>query len=192
MVNRRDFLLNIAGASAAVVTAPAAVLAVVPKPSSAEPNNDTLITRPELPEVIVELEKYLANHPDTFSWDVHNELRHHYLAFDEAKSRHHADIILKHSFMDDYILNTLSHWHIYYGNPHDGIMSLRWMSHQFNHRVHLHAACLVRAGQEYHTYTMYPEANTLLNQVLGHGRAAQMMMATLRPYYALAQRLLTF
>lgn len=188
MLNRRDFLRNIAGASAAAVTAPIAVLAAVPDANSAEPTN----AQTELPEVIVELEKYLAAHPDTFSWDVHNELRHHYLPISEEKSRKHADIILKHSFMDDYILNTLSDWYFVNENPHDGIMTLMRTAYRYNHQVHLHAASLVRAGREYHTYTMYPEANRLFHQVLGHGRAAQMVIATLRPYCTLAARLLTF
>src|SRR5687768_14351074 len=58
---------------------------------------------------IKELEMQLAQQTG-FSWYLHNELRHHYGAISEAKSLHHADVILAHSVMDPYILHTLSDW----------------------------------------------------------------------------------
>ncbi len=185
MLDRREFLRRVAGASLAVAATP--IVALASEPAQAAHATPT----PELPEVIVELENYLAQHPAQFSWHIHNELRHHYLAVDEDRSRKHADIILKHSVMDDYILNTLSDWHFTKDNPRDGVSTLLDTAFHYSHYVHLHAACLDRAGMEFQRYNMTVEANRTFQRVLSAGRVPRLVIPTLQPYHDLATRLIT-
>lgn len=58
------------------------------------------------------LERRLASDSVGFDWGLHNELRHLYSRLDIRKSLLHADAILQHSIMDDYILHILSDWTI--------------------------------------------------------------------------------
>lgn len=185
MLDRREFLRRVAGASLAIAATPVVVLA-------SEPTQDAHATPTlELPEVIVELENYLARHTGRFAWDVHNELRHQYLAVDEDKSRKHADIILKHSVMDDYILNTLSDWHFTRNNPRDGVSVLSNTAHHYSHYVHLHAASLIRIGMEYRRFNMSDDANSTFSHVLSSGFVTRRVVPTLQPYHDLATQYLT-
>ncbi len=181
MIDRREFLRRVAIASAAL---PAPIVAAAPE---ALPNNVEM----NLPEVVVAFEEYIKARPGKFSWAVHNELRHLYLAFNEDLSRKHADIILQHIVMDSYTLNTLSDWHFAHENPYDGIAVLTNTAHQYSHYEHLYAACLARAGMEYHKYTLYPEANDLFQRVLAKRNYAHLVTSTLRPYHALAEKFIT-
>ncbi|GAB4531043.1 MAG: hypothetical protein OHK0046_51870 [Anaerolineae bacterium] len=148
-----------AGASvAAFVPAQIAVLEDMTPTASTYPGN--------VPPIIQALEQYILDNPDQFSWDVHNELRHLYLAIDEKMSRKHADIILSQSFMDGYVLSTLNDWHIEHGNPHDGIETLLKNADEYAYYAHLHAACLLRAGLEYRNYAMQTEASALFHRVV--------------------------
>jgi hypothetical protein len=104
-----------------------------------------------LPEEIRVLEQQLRANPGTFSWYVHNELRHLYLAISEKTSRMHADIILRHSVMDEYILNTLSDWHLTDSprDPYGAITVLLDNAELYHFYSHFRAACQLQAGDIY-------------------------------------------
>jgi hypothetical protein len=76
------------------------------------PVSTTAQTDQEIVQRIAELEQWILDNPGVFDWNVHNELRHLYGATNPRKSMEHADIILQHSVMDEYILNILSGWQI--------------------------------------------------------------------------------
>ena len=99
-------------------------------------------------EKIAELEARIQAMHGDFSWYLHNELRHHYLEIDARESRRHADIILRHSMMDHYILNTLSDWHFRNGNPEQGIARLAQVIDLYEQYPSLQAACLVHMGDK--------------------------------------------
>ncbi|MEM6526671.1 MAG: hypothetical protein AAF653_00160 [Chloroflexota bacterium] len=180
-IDRRRFLRSITGATGATAAAALVPGKIVPF------ENPT--ARTDLPEVIVALEKEVAAHPGQFIWSLHNELRHQYINVDEATSRKHADIILKHSFMDGYILSTLNDWHIDHGNPHDGIVTLTANAYRYDYLVHLHTACLVRAGMEYREYLMTAEANDLFRRVTNNGLLRR-VVTTLEPYHRMAEQMI--
>ena len=54
------------------------------------------------------LEAQLKKQKGVFSWFLHNELRHYWRTFSETNSMKYANVILEHSIMDPYIMNTLS------------------------------------------------------------------------------------
>jgi hypothetical protein len=50
-------------------------------------------------------------HPEVFDLNAHNKLRHSYITSTQPnlrKAMEHVDIILQHSIMDNYMLQTLS------------------------------------------------------------------------------------
>jgi hypothetical protein len=57
---------------------------------------------------IHELETQLSKKGGTFDWALHNELRHFYGAVERDKEYYHINVILKHSFMDGYMLDVIS------------------------------------------------------------------------------------
>src|SRR5690348_8936466 len=97
MINRRQFLANFS------------LLAVAPW--FAVPRDGVIVQPLQLTPKIKELEASLRLYQG-FSWWHHNELRHEYLPISEKISRQHADAILTHSIMDEYILNTVTDWHL--------------------------------------------------------------------------------
>lgn len=87
-----------------------------------------------------------------FSWFLHNELRHYYGAFSEARSSFHSNELLTHSVMDRYILNTLSDWH--YSSDPEVVFDPELAIHRLLRRAELYPqfsymglACLLRAGE---------------------------------------------
>ncbi|MDB5386929.1 MAG: hypothetical protein JWM11_2575 [Planctomycetaceae bacterium] len=94
---------------------------------------------------IVELERKLAALPaDQFDWALHNELRHLYGGFDERKSMLHCNIILKHSRMDDYMMQVLG------GKESDStkaITSLSERAARYADLPHLAAALWIKAAE---------------------------------------------
>jgi hypothetical protein len=151
-MNRRQFVTTVAGASALMVL-PSAALAAAPQPAA-----ESILA---VSDEIRGLELYLQATPDKFSWWVHNELRHAWLAFDEARSREHADIIFQHTPMDGYILHTLSDWHFTNDHgprdPQRAVAMLQDNADRYRHLVHLRAACLCRSGQAWATELQQPE-----------------------------------
>jgi hypothetical protein len=103
-------------------------------------------------EKIREFEAQLEQQNGRFSWYLHNELRHYWGAFSEAKSLEHANIILEHCSMDRYILHTLSDWHYAadYGElcqPDLALTSLQRRAKTYPDLQYVRAACWLRAGE---------------------------------------------
>ncbi len=103
-------------------------------------------------EKIRYFEAQLEQQNGRFSWYLHNELRHYWGAFSEAKSLAHADIVLEHSIMDPYILNTLSDWYYApkYDEPFDpelALASLRRRAENYPELPYVGAACWLKAGE---------------------------------------------
>lgn len=98
-------------------------------------------------------EALLEQQNGRFSWYLHNELRHYWGAFSEAKSLSHANIILEHSIMDTYILHTLSDWHYapQYEDevfqPDLALASLQRRAESYPELCYVAAACWLRAGE---------------------------------------------
>lgn len=92
------------------------------------------------------LEAQLAANGSSFSWYIHNELRHYYLTFSREKSLEHSDIILSQHVMDEYILNTLSDWHFHYKRPQEGIAALLGLVETYGYFMHVAAASLIKIG----------------------------------------------
>lgn len=143
----------------------------------------------DLPEEIRAREAQLRAHPDRFSWAVHNELRHLYGDINEHESRRHADIILQHTVMDDYILNTLSDWHFtdhYHYDPDAGVTVLLDTAARYRDLPHLWAACYLRAAQGRMSQGKADIARVLLDRLLRDMRLHT--IPTLEPYRAMAER----
>jgi len=96
-------------------------------------------------------EAQLQQQQGRFSWYLHNELRHYWGAFSEAKSLAHADVILEHSVMDTYIINTLSDWHYAPEEPQYqpdlALESLQHRAESYPEFYYVGAACWLRAGE---------------------------------------------
>ena len=90
------------------------------------------------------LHRLQSRHPSTFSWKLHNELRHMYAVSDERASMGHCDIILQHSPNDRYVLNILSDWKL--GKDAMGAAdALEAKADRYADLPHLVAACLTKA-----------------------------------------------
>jgi hypothetical protein len=169
-ISRRQFVTTVAGASALMVL-PATALA-----SAVEPAAETALA---VSDEIRGLELYVHATPGKFSYWVHNELRHAWLAFDEARSREHADVILRHVPMDQYILQTLSDWHFTNNEgPRDAqraVSVLQDTAQRYSHLVHLRAACICRSGQAWATELQQPElARQAYAEVIALGDAVSL------------------
>ena len=182
LINRRQFITSLASFSA-VIAVPTSLAA------SAEIPQEIHALR--LPEDIAALELCLANHPGQFSWMVHNKLRHRYLSFNEWMSRQHADIILRNSPMDPYILNTLSDWHLTNNhgqlNPERAVNLLLSQVERYPNFVHMRAACLIKAADTCRELELNVEATQLYTAVLNFDSAQLSFPFTLHIYNSLAQ-----
>jgi hypothetical protein len=135
----------------------------------------------EIKQKIAEYEQKLAANPEPFDWRTHNELRHLYGAFDERRSVHHSNIILRHALMDDYILDICSDWMI--GRDcGNAIRNLdRYASRYGKDMPFLAAACWLKAGDL--------EKATSRDRALAWYRKVQQLKAEgLDSYRALAQK----
>jgi hypothetical protein len=152
-MDRRRFLQSVA------LMAIAAPTAALPSLVAAAPAESF-----EVSPKILNLEAQLAVTAG-FSWYLHNELRHEYLAYSERVSRAHADAILRHAPMDEYILNTLSDWHFtdWWGkvDAQKGIETLLENAARYTEFPALRAACLLRAGEAYAALGDATRANKL-------------------------------
>jgi hypothetical protein len=179
MVSRRKFL-SIAGVSALI--APTQITAA----------QNILPTLPlQLTPEIIALEAQLVALGGEYSGALHNELRHHYLAVDERKSRMHTDIILSRMVMDDYMLNTLCDWKIQ-SDPGMAVSILLTNTERYSEFVHLSAACLIKSGDLYAARGGHSEAHQLYGQVLRIEQFSLTPTETLRPYQMLARVRMTF
>jgi hypothetical protein len=182
MINRRKFCLSL-------MTFPA----VLAMPSLAIPGNTAIAEAEALPitDKIRELENFVSSHPNEFSWWAHNELRHEYLPISERMSRKYADILLANSVMDEYILNTLSDWHLTDWetppNPGRAVAILLDNAECYGNFAHLKAACLLKAGDVYRENHTLTAAYQLYHRVMNVGRLSIIPLPTLKPYHALAQ-----
>src|SRR5258708_33029283 len=99
----------------------------------------------KVPAEVPYFETMVANLNGQFSWYAHNELRHHYRSISPKRSMMHSDIILANSLMDDYVLKTLSEWHID-GAPLQAVGQLFDKAETYSTLVYLRAACLIKSG----------------------------------------------
>jgi hypothetical protein len=177
MLSRRQFCSVLFGLPA---------LAIAPQLNLAPGATEILAgAPPEIAAKIFQLEQALAMNNGVFSLSLHNELRHHYLAYSEEMSRKHADIIFAHCLMDDYTLNTLSDWQ--FGgetwNKGNGIVKLLEIAKRYGNFVHLKAACLIKAGDVYRELQLHSHAVPLYREILNTG----LYVTTMQPYHHLAQ-----
>lgn len=133
-------------------------------------------------EIIAELEAKLEIMHGEFSWHLHNELRHQYLEVDVRKSRYHVDVILKHTTMDTYTLNTVSDWHFTQGKVEQGIARLKHIIDLYDQYPHLQAACLVYLGDVYLDQRRIASATKAYKRVLG------IDVPTVEPYRELVKK----
>jgi len=140
-----------------------------------------------IPDHILALETQLQAQAGHFSWYLHNELRHHYLAVSERQSRLHADIILAHSIMDGYILNTLSDWHFTDNEPALGIAALVSNAELYPNFVHVKAASLIKVGDVYREYGRFSQATQLYEYVSNMDAFSLWPNTNLSTYRVLAQ-----
>ena len=175
-MDRRNFCFSLAGFSA-LLSRP------LPTPrNSVEGANEKL----EISDQIEALEAHIHNHSKPFPWAQHNELRHLYGAVSEAKSMWHADIILAHSLMDEYILSILSEWKL---EDDPGIAAVNLMTKVEKHPslLHLRAACLMKVGDLCKEYGSASEAERLYRSVAEMAEANLREAPGLKPYRMLAQ-----
>jgi hypothetical protein len=135
-MKRRKFFFSSAGISKAMFYP-----AFIPTPEGQIEDASS----PDLVEKIKRLELFVRSHPHQFSWPVHNELRHFYAPVNEAKSMWHANLILAHSLMDDYIMSILGGWQLD-KYPEQAVVALLDKAERHSSLVPLHAACLIKAG----------------------------------------------
>jgi hypothetical protein len=79
----------------------------------------------------------------SFSWAIHNELRHFYAGQDLEKSFAHCEVILKNSLMDSYILNILGGWA---EDPETEAKNLLISARKFPRFACVSAACRIQAA----------------------------------------------
>jgi hypothetical protein len=136
-MHRRQFLGSFATLA---IAAPVTTLPAL----AAAPAAESLV----LSDKILALEAQWRAQPGVFNLYLHNELRHEYLAISERMSRMHADIILRHSTMDNYTLNTLSDWHLtdWWGQrePQKAVEVLLSNAERYSEFDFVRAACLTR------------------------------------------------
>lgn len=175
MISRRRFLISF-GALPIVALPAFGVAALTAMVAESQPAVAAL----EVTDEIRALERLVADTPG-FSWYAHNELRHHYLPISERESRKHADILLSHAVMDDYVLNTLSDWRLthYEGNysPQLAIETLVDNADRYGEFPHLRAACLLLAGDTYRTLGNGSAANAVYRLVSADASPLRSMRA---------------
>jgi hypothetical protein len=154
-MNRRKFIISLASYSTLLAT-PALATLPIEKVQESAPL--------QVSDEIKALEAFVKRHPNPFPWDAHNELRHLYGAISETKSMWHADLILAHSFMDDYMLSILSNWQL---ESDAGIAVVNLLSQAERHPslAHVRAACLMKAGDVCQQHNKVAEANRLYQAV---------------------------
>lgn len=188
-MDRRKFLTSMVGGSVALAIPGIAIAeaSVVETSVSASviPNGVSDEVRSAL-DTIHQVEAQMRQMRG-FSYWAHNELRHYYLAVSERTSRIHSDILLQHSIMDSYVLNTLSDWHL---TPNEGDQNYRKAikvllenAERDADLVHLRAACMITAADTHRRLLESANANLLYNRVLLMGG-----QATLHPYKQLANQ----
>lgn len=157
------------------------------KPPSIAPTSPTQEAQPaDIGDEIKRLEAYVKNHAEPFPWAEHNELRHLYGAVSEEKSLRHADIILAHSLMDDYMLNILSDWQLD-GGPGRAVVGLLTKAERHPSLLHLRAACLLKAGDVCRENEKPIEAGKLYRGVIELAEARADDAPALKQYRTLAQ-----
>ena len=132
-------------------------------------------------EIIAQLEAQVEAMHGEFSWHLHNDLRHHYLAVDARESRRHVDIILRHAIMDAYTLDTLADWHFTHGDMKRGISRLEHLIELYDQYPHLQAACLMRLGDAYLDTRRIALATEAFKRVL------EIEVETVAPYREMAE-----
>jgi hypothetical protein len=132
------------------------------------------------------LEAQLAANNGAFSWYIHNELRHCYVMFSREKSLEHSDIILSHHIMDEYILNTLSDWHFYYGRPQEGIAALLGLIETYGYFAHATAASLIKIGDVIRQLHM-GDPSSLYSKTIELTEKSGHSVASLKKYLYLAR-----
>ncbi len=178
MISRRQLMTSLAALPMMLVVpaAEGASASLAPEPSAAL----------ELTDEIRQIESTIASSPNQFSWWAHNELRHLYLPISERVSRYHADIVLANMPMDDYILNTLSDWHLTHNegqySPERAIATLLDQVERYPEFVHVGAACLIKVGDVYRMQGLNAQADKLYRHVTSVDSA----LPTLKVYRSLA------
>ena len=175
-MDRRNFFFSLAGFSA-----------LLSQPSPApQPPGEGAGEKLERSGQIEALEAHVRDHPEPFPWAQHNELRHLYGAVSETESMRHADIILAHSLMDEYILKILSDWRV---EDDPGIAAVNLMTKVEKHPslLHLRAACLLKVGDLCKEYGRAPEAERLYRSVAEMAAAGRREAPGLEPYRRLAK-----
>ncbi len=181
-MNRRDF-------SRALILFPVAITTGQLNPSSqlaASASETTLV--PEIVAYTAKIQTYeamLALQPG-FSWYIHNELRHLYIGTNEPKAMEHSDAILAHSFMDNYVLSTLSDWQDDVDTAR-AILVLTNRAERFAYLPHLSAACLIKAADLSRTTGRLSEADAMYAYVITLGYAEWLALPTLKHYRVLAK-----
>lgn len=136
-----------------------------PVTAPAAPASERLIQQAEGQQKQIEqLEKYLLDHPGYYNWDMHNELRHLYSVSNPKKSMEHADIILKNSLMDGYILSILSGWQLD-KNTDLAIQNFLAKTQIYSDLPFLKAACLISIGDLYAKTNRSTQAEDYYTQV---------------------------
>jgi hypothetical protein len=142
-MNRRTFLKFLAGAF--VVSAPTThfLLGLLKKAELTHEQVNSL-------HYIRHYEAVLSRQKG-FSHSLHNELRHYWGSFSELRSLHHADVILGHCFLDNYIMHILADWHDTHNEySYDldlAVDSLDRRAQAYPQLQFVQAACWMRAGQ---------------------------------------------
>jgi hypothetical protein len=119
------------------------------------------VRTPVSPGRIEQLEKRPREHPGSFDWHRHNELRHFYITSNPPnprKSMEHSNVILQHSIMDDYILRILSEWQID-KNTSAARTNLMRNAQSFSDLRFVAAACFLKIGELYAAEGNREEAN---------------------------------
>lgn len=143
-------------------------------------------------EKIRDFEAQLEQQNGRFSWYLHNELRHYWGAFSEAKTLEHANIILEHSIMDRYVLHTLSDWHYAadYGEPCQpdlALASLQRRAKTYPDLQYVSVACWLRAGEISAASGMEATAREFYRQVIRISGKSRQTAPPLSIYQHLAQ-----
>ncbi len=140
-----------------------AVFALMPLQAQTPSNENMAIPNAVSAQNAGEIAKwnaYLETHPQAFSWQAHNELRHLYADGDAAKSMQQVDIILAHSFMDNYMLHVLSDWQL--GKDQDAtVVALLDKANRYASLPFVRVACLLQAVEIRRAQGRFAEARTL-------------------------------
>jgi hypothetical protein len=110
--------------------------------------------------------KQFEEDPEAYSFDLHNELRHHFSGQDKKRGHMHTDIILKNEPMQSYIMDVLSGWNL--GKDDDlSIVNFKKVLRETKDYPHIQAACMVKAAELLKERGELEEAQSLLEKVAG-------------------------